>query len=111
MEILGRIYIASEGINAQISIPEHNIDKFKKDINSYKEFNKMEFKFALSQEVSFYKLIIKIKQEIVAYKIPKNQYNMDKTGQHLNAKDFNHLINQKETVVVDMRNHYESEVG
>ena len=111
INILGRIYIAEEGINAQISIPENKLNEFKKDLNSYKEFQNMEYKFAVEDEISFYKLIIKIKNEIVSYKIKKNEYNMNKIGTHLNAQEFNQLIEQDNSVVVDMRNHYESEVG
>ena len=111
MKILGRVYIASEGINAQISIPDYNLEKFKKELDSYKEFKSIDFKFALSNQVSFYKLVVKVKEEIVAYKIPKNEYDMNHTGKHLNARDFNKLIDDKNSVIVDMRNHYESEVG
>ena len=111
INILGRIYIAEEGINAQISIPENKLNKFKEDLNSYKEFKSMELKFAVEDKISFYKLIIKVKNEIVAYKIRKNEYDMNKTGTHLNAQEFNQLMEQDNSIVVDMRNHYESEVG
>ena len=92
MKILGRVYIASEGINAQISIPDYNLEKFKKELDSYKEFKSIDFKFALSNQVSFYKLVVKVKEEIVAYKIPKNEYDMNNKKKHLNAKDYNKLI-------------------
>ncbi len=111
INVLGRIYIAKEGINAQISLPENQIEIFKKDLNSYKEFKGVELKFAVEEKISFYKLIIKVKTEIVAYKIKSDQYDMSKTGKHLNAKEFNELMEQKNSIVVDMRNHYESEVG
>jgi len=111
LNILGRIYIAKEGINAQISIPENKLDEFKKDLNSYNEFKNMELKFAVQDSTSFYKLIIKIKNEIVAYKIKKNEYDINKTGKHLDAKEFNTLMEKENSIVVDMRNHYESEVG
>ena len=111
INILGRIYIAEEGINAQISIPENNLNKFRKELNSYSEFKDMELKFAVEEKLSFYKLIIKVKNEIVAYKISKNEYNIKKRGEHLNAREFNDLMDRKNSIVVDMRNHYESEVG
>ena len=111
INILGRIYIAKEGINAQISIPENKLKKFTNDLNSYKEFKNIELKSAVEEKISFYKLIIKVKNEIVAYKIKKDEYDMNKIGKHLNAQEFNELINQENSIVVDMRNHYESEVG
>ncbi len=111
MNVLGRVYIAEEGINAQISVPKHNIEKFKKHLNSYKQFKNVELKLAVQDKTSFYKLVIKVKNEIVAYKIKENEYDINKTGIHLNAHDFNELMDKKNSVIVDMRNHYESEVG
>ena len=78
LEILGRIYIAEEGINAQISVPTHNLEKFKKNLYSYKQFDGTPFKKAIEDEKkSFYKLIIKVKKEIVAYGISKNDYESE----------------------------------
>tara|TARA_B110000014_G_C20126592_1_gene600828 strand:- start:6680 stop:7750 length:1071 start_codon:yes stop_codon:yes gene_type:complete len=109
--VLGRIYIAEEGINAQISIPEHNLKNFKENLNEYKSFQNTPFKMAVKENISFYKLIIKVKKEIVAYGINIDEYDINETGKHLNAKEFNSMMNQPNSVIVDMRNHYESEVG
>ncbi len=111
LNILGRIYIAEEGINAQISVPEYNLQHFKNNLYQYKEFKNVPFKKAIEEKKSFYKLIIKVKKEIVAYGISTNEYNINKTGQHLNAKEFNDMMENSNSVVIDMRNHYESEVG
>ena len=110
IKILGRIYLSKEGINAQLSIPEYNIDKFRASINSQKAFKNIPFKYAVQEGISFLKLTIKIKDEIVAYKVPVSEYNMDKVGQHLNYKEYNKAINNGATIV-DMRNYYEGEVG
>ena len=83
LKILGRIYIAEEGINAQISIPKNNLSNFKKSLNQYKQLKNILFKKAVEESESFYKLIIKVKKEIVAYGLSKNAYNMKKTGKHL----------------------------
>ena len=111
MGVLGRVYISEEGINAQVSIPDNNLQSFKQYLDFYNEFRDMELKFAIDKKTSFYKLIIKIKDEIVAYKIDSKEYDMEKTGKHLSAIEFNKMIDRENTVVVDMRNHYESEVG
>jgi len=108
--ILGRVYIANEGINAQISIPENNIEKFKLNLHSYLPFKNIQFKFAVIDGISFIKLTIKIKNEIVAYKMPLTQYDLSKTGKHLKSKAFNNAIDQG-AIVVDMRNYYEGEIG
>ena len=108
LEILGRIYIAPEGINAQVSVPEKNWESFLKGL---KTFVDVPIKTAIKDGLSFLKLIVKVKKEIVAYGIPKNKYNMDVVGKHLNTEDFNKAVTQDNTTVIDMRNIYESEVG
>jgi len=110
LNILGRIYIADEGINVQISIPENNFKKFKTNLLSHEIFKKINVKTAIVDGVSFLKLTIKIKNEIVAYKIPKEQYDMKNVGKHLNYKEFNNAIDDG-AIVVDVRNYYEGEIG
>ena len=110
LEVLGRIYLSNEGINAQISIPEHNFKKFQLNLYSYKNFKNIQFKIAIKEGVSFLKLTIKIKKEIVAYNVPEDEYDMNKIGKHLNYSDYNNAI-EKGATVVDMRNYYEGEVG
>ena len=110
LKTLGRIYIAEEGINAQISIPDYNLDNFTKVLYSYKYFKDTPFKIAVIDGASFLKLTIKIKKEIVAYKIHKNEFDINKTGKHLNSNEFNKAIDNG-AIVVDMRNYYEGEIG
>ena len=111
LEILGRVYIAEEGMNAQISVPDKNWGLFLKLISSIKLLYDVDIKTAISDGISFYKLIVKVKKEIVAYNIPKNKFNMDVVGEHLNTKQFNEAMENTNTTVIDMRNIYESEVG
>jgi len=110
LQILGRIYISEEGINAQLSLPEYNWKLFLKKINQYNEFKDLKFKEAFKEGPSFYKLTIKIKKEIVAYKINKNEYDMNNRGTHLNYKEYNKAIDNG-AIIVDIRNRYESEIG
>ncbi|WP_282037381.1 rhodanese-related sulfurtransferase [Saccharicrinis aurantiacus] len=108
---LGRIYIAEEGINAQMSIPEYNIDTFKNLLNSYKEFKDIPFKIGVEQsQSSFYKLQIKVRKQIVADNLDKGEYDVTNVGKHLNAKEWNDAMDKGATIV-DMRNFYESEIG
>ena len=111
LEIIGRIYVSKEGINAQVCIPKHNLEVFKSYIHSIDFFSDIKFKHAIEEGTSFSKLKILVRNEIVAYKIPKDSYDMKKIGVHLKPIDFHRSIKEKDSVIVDMRNYYESEVG
>jgi len=111
LSVLGRIYIANEGINAQISVPKDNKKMLRDYINSIDFLDDIQVKEAIEDGKSFYKLVIKIKNEIVAYGMDDNEYNMKKVGKHLSPKDFNKALENPNTIIVDIRNHYESEVG
>tara|TARA_B100001123_G_C15175535_1_gene973152 strand:- start:229 stop:1266 length:1038 start_codon:yes stop_codon:yes gene_type:complete len=111
LNVLGRIYIASEGINAQLSIPETNKEKFIDYIKSSKHLTDARIKEAIEEGESFYKLTIKVKNEIVAYGIKSDEYDMRLVGRHLTPEEFNKAIENPNCTIVDIRNHYESEVG
>ncbi|MBS1652990.1 MAG: rhodanese-related sulfurtransferase [Bacteroidetes bacterium] len=112
LNCFGRVYIAGEGINAQMSIPEANWNDFIEHLYHYNFFKDVPFKHAVDGNgKSFYKLIVKVRNKIVADGINDPLFNPANTGNYLSAQEFNAAINNPETIVVDMRNHYESEVG
>ncbi len=112
LNVFGRIYIASEGINAQVSIPENNFVAFKEFLNSFPELNKLRLNIAVDNDgKSFWVLKIKVRNKIVADGIHDPAFAMANKGKYVNAAAFNELTNDPNTVVVDMRNHYEYEVG
>jgi len=110
--VRGRTYIAQEGLNAQISVPEEGFEKFKTLMNSYEMFQKMRLNVAVEAEgKSFFALIIKVKEKIVADGLTDPTFDPSKTGTHLNAEQWNQASEEPGVILVDMRNHYESEVG
>ena len=111
MHVFGRVYIASEGINAQVSIPEHNWDKFCDHLKTIPELGEISIKQAIQEGHSFYKLKIKVRNELVAYGVSEKAYDMRKVGKHLSAEEYNFAMDRDDSVVVDMRNYYESEIG
>lgn len=112
LNVLGRIYIAGEGINAQLSVPEHNLKAFEENLHQNPLFSNVPFKFAIvNDDKSFFALIIKVKKKIVADGLPENAFDTENTGQRLDALTFHKMVDEPGTVVVDMRNNYESEVG
>ncbi len=112
LNILGRIYVAHEGINAQMSVPEEVWNEFKTQLYLDKRFNEVPFKIAVEDDgKSFYKLTIKVRAKIVADGLTDDTFDVTNVGNHLTAKEFNTAMDDPNTIVVDMRNHYESEVG
>ncbi len=110
--VLGRVYLAHEGINAQISVPEHNVDAFRSFLYSIPELNGVRLNFAAENDSkSFAILKVKIREKIVADGIDDPAFSMNKLGKYLNAEEFNRMTANNEAIVVDMRNHYEYEVG
>ncbi len=112
LSILGRVYLAHEGINAQISVPQHYWDNFLLLLNNEPLLNNVPLKIAVEDNgKSFYKLIVRTKNKIVADGLRDHDYDVTNVGTHLDAEAFNAAMSQQDTIVVDMRNHYESEVG
>ena len=110
--VKGRIYIAHEGINGQISISRNQSDLLKSVLDAMSPLQGIRLNTAVEHlSKSFFALIIKVRQKIVADGIDDPQFDVTRSGTHLNAKEFNQLAQDPQTVIVDMRNHYESEVG
>jgi UPF0176 protein len=112
LKVLGRIFIAPEGINAQLSVPDFNFQQFRNLVDSYPQFNNVDFKIALEDDgKSFHKLIVRIRPKIVADGLADDTFDVTNVGNHLTARQWNEAMTAPSTVVVDMRNHYESEIG
>ena len=110
--VLGRVYVASEGINAQISVPEACYESFKGKLGEIVFLEDIRLNKAIEDDgKSFFKLKIKIKNKIVADGLNDKTFDVTNKGVHLDAESFNQLTSKPDTIVVDMRNHYESEVG
>ena len=112
LDALGRIYVATEGINAQMSIPEENFELFKKTLDVYPFLQGIRLNEAVEHDDhSFLKLTIKVRNKIVADGLNDATFDVTNKGIHLKAKEFNQILDDPDTIVVDFRNHYESEVG
>ncbi|WP_044101663.1 oxygen-dependent tRNA uridine(34) hydroxylase TrhO [Neolewinella persica] len=112
LDVFGRVYVATEGINGQVSVPASKFDSFKAALYSVDFMKGMRLNIAIEAEAeSFLKLKIKVRPKIVADGLNDDTFDVTKRGRHLTALEVNKLLDQKDTIVVDMRNHYESEVG
>jgi UPF0176 protein len=112
LHVFGRIYVAKEGINGQISVPTNLLDAFRENMYAIPWLNGIRLNIAVDDDgKSFYKLKIKVRDKIVADGLDDASFDVTKRGKHLSAEEVNQLMEDPNTVVVDMRNHYESEVG
>lgn len=112
LEVLGRIYVAKEGINAQLSVPADNFDAFRDTLEVYEFMRGIRLNVAVEQDdLSFLKLTIKVRDKIVADGLNDDTFDVTNKGIHLKAREFNQMLEDPNTIVVDMRNHYESEIG
>lgn len=112
LRVLGRVYVAAEGINAQISVPTGKFDEFKNYLYSIPFLNGVRLNVAVQDDgKSFFKLKILVRKKIVADGLDDSTFDVTDQGVHVNAVEFNRLADDPDTLIVDMRNHYESEVG
>lgn len=112
LKVFGRIYVAHEGINAQISVPAGNFDALKNYLDSVPHLNDLRLNVAVDDDgKSFWVLKIKVRDKIVADGITDTAFSMDNKGKYVNAEQMNEMLGNDDTVVIDMRNHYEYEVG
>ncbi len=110
--VLGRIYVATEGINAQISVPTSNLEKLKASMSEIDFLDGIRLNYAVEDDgKSFFKLAIKVKNKIVADGLEEDIFDITGPAEYLNVKEFNKLSENPDTIIIDMRNHYESEVG
>ena len=127
LKVFGRIYVAHEGINAQVSVPDNNVEAFTNYLYSIEPLNGIRLNMAVDNETnldsginpgdkpgkgkSFWVLKIKVREKIVADGIKDPGFSMEQKGKYVNAVQMNKLLQDKNTIVIDMRNHYEYEVG
>ncbi|WP_283640017.1 rhodanese-related sulfurtransferase [Mesonia mobilis] len=112
LEVLGRIYVAHEGINAQLSVPAKKFNAFKEFLDGIYFLKDIRLNIAIEQDLkSFLKLKVKVRSKILADGLNDATFDVTKKGEHVNAEKFNQLISDPNTILVDMRNHYESEIG
>lgn len=112
LKVFGRIYLAHEGINAQISVPSDKFEQFKAYLYSIPELNNLRLNIAVDDDgKSFWVLKIKVREKIVADGVSDPTFDMSHKGDYVSPEKFNELTNNPNVVLIDMRNHYEYEIG
>jgi UPF0176 protein len=112
LDVLGRIYVSFEGINAQLSVASENFYALKDQLDTISFLKGIRLNVALEHDnKSFLKLKVKVRNKIVADGLKDETFDVTNRGVHLNAEEFNEMLSNPNTICVDMRNHYESEIG
>ncbi len=114
LEVVGRTYVANEGINAQISVPVKVLEQFREELYAIESLDQVRLNIAVDEEEAefpFLKLKVKVRSKILADGLDDESFDVTKIGKHLSAEEFNALTDDPNTILIDFRNHYESEVG
>jgi len=109
-DLSGLFIFASEGINGTICAEKNVIDIVINLLNKYTENRNLNMKINFSKKKVFKKLKIKIKKEIVTMGVPEINPSQD-NGAYIDSANWNKLIKNKNTIVIDTRNHYEVSLG
>ena len=110
LNILGTIIIGEEGINGTISGNESSLNNAITTLKSINLFQDLDLKESYSAKKPFLRLKIKIKEEIVSMGL-KDIDPTIQAGQYIVPEEWNNLINDKNTVLIDTRNNYEYSIG
>ena len=112
--IKGTILLASEGINGTISGEQKKIQQFiefiKEDLFFKNKFKILEYKESWASKNPFYRMKVRLKKEIVALGV-EGISPTKKVGKYVNPEEWNNLINDPNTIVIDTRNNYEVDIG
>ncbi|KAJ9085783.1 hypothetical protein DSO57_1010589 [Entomophthora muscae] len=125
-EVVGRIYLATEGINAQFSCPADRLEEVEKYFNSAEPNTSLkfplpfaptiEFNFSTFHKKAFKKLNVKIRKEIVSSDIPEGEYDPSNQPTYLSAEEWHSRLTELKTsgkapLLFDVRNQYEHVIG
>ncbi|MES2587529.1 MAG: rhodanese-related sulfurtransferase [Bacteroidota bacterium] len=114
INVVGRIYVAFEGINAQMSVPIVHFEQFRDELNEIDFLSGIRLNIAVEDggvQFPFLKLKVKVRDKILADGLDDKTFDVRNKGIHLSAAEFNALTDDPNTLLIDFRNHYESEVG
>lgn len=109
-DIMGRVWIAREGINATVSGSVENIEKYRTEIRKYPCFSDIWFKEDKYHEHAFKHIHVRVKKEIVNSGF--GEIDISKTAPKLSPDELNSLYeNGEDFLIIDARNEYESKIG
>lgn len=108
--VKGTVLLAAEGVNGTIAGPADGIETALAALRALPGAEDLEAKFSESDEMPFLRLKVRLKREIVTMGVPGMDPNV-RVGTYVDPKDWNDLIRDPDTVVIDTRNDYEYAIG
>ncbi len=108
--VCGTLLLAKEGINGTIAGSDESIEAVLEHIRSLPGCASLEIKESRAEAQPFYRLKVRLKKEIVTMGQPDLD-PVDGVGTYVAPEDWNELIDDPDTIVIDTRNDYEVKVG
>jgi UPF0176 protein len=109
LSLKGTILLAEEGLNSTLSGTRENVDKFYGLIKEMPEFADLEFKESESDYQPFKRMKVRLKKEIVTFKV--DDLDMNLRGEYLDHQTWDDLLAREDSIVIDTRNDYEITFG
>lgn len=110
LDVRGTLILAQEGINGTVSGNRSAINTFMTWLQSDLRFTNIDHKLSLHNEQPFHRTKVKLKKEIVTMGIDGIDPNSI-VGTYVDPKDWNALISDPDTLLIDTRNEYEYNIG
>ena len=108
--IKGTMLLANEGINGTIAGSGSDLKKFFLYLDKFSQFKDITPKFSSSNKNPFLRMKVRLKKEIVTIGIPEVSPS-NQVGKYLNVKEWNELLNENDSMIIDTRNKYEVSIG
>ena len=109
LHLLGRILIATEGINGAVCGLTEEIEQFKHFVSQFPFLQGLGYRELESKEQSYHKLVVRVRREIVRFDA---KVDLTKSGEYLTSRELDKWYDEKrDFVIVDARNEYEYDVG
>ncbi|MBT9369220.1 rhodanese-related sulfurtransferase [Rhizobium sp. CSW-27] len=108
--VKGTLLLAREGINGTIAGPDEGIAAVLSFLRAQPEFSHLEHKESRASKMPFLRMKVRLKKEIVTMGVEDIDPNRI-VGTYVDPKDWNALITDPDTIVIDTRNDYETAIG
>ncbi len=109
-DLKGTILLSEEGINGTIAGTAGNIEAVINYLRKDDRLADLEVKYSTADELPFERIKVRLKREIVTLGIPEVNPN-EQVGTYVTPEQWNDLIQDEETIVIDTRNDYEVDIG